>query len=53
LLRSVECIPRCLPAAAGECACPAHAVGEYIRRREGLHDGDATFCLITLNTCSL
>ena len=30
-----ERIPRCSPAAAGECACPAHAADKCIRRREG------------------
>jgi len=30
-----KCIPHCSPAAAGECACSAHAADEYIRRCEG------------------
>jgi len=29
-----ECILQCWPAAAGECACPAHAADECIRHFE-------------------
>jgi len=35
----------------GECACPAHAADESIRRREGWQDGDAVSCQITSDTC--
>ena len=30
-----ECSAHCSPAAAGECACQAHAADECIRSREG------------------
>jgi len=34
-----ECIKHCSSAAVGECACPAHAADECIRRREGWKNG--------------
>ena len=46
-----ECIALCSPAAAGECACPAHAAYECICRRERRQDSDEAFCQITLDTC--
>ena len=48
------CIAHCSLAAAGECACPAHAEDECISRREGCQDadGNAAYCQITLDSCS-
>jgi len=33
---------------AGECACPAHAADEWVRRREVWQDVDAAVCQITV-----
>ena len=46
-----EFIEHCLFAAAGECACPAHAADECIHRRVW-QESDAAFRRITLDTCS-
>ena len=46
-----EIIVHCSPAAAGECACQAHAVGECIGRREGWQNSNAAFCQTTFDTC--
>ena len=46
-----KCIVHCSHAAAGECACSAHAADECIRRCEVWQDGDADFCQINLSTC--
>jgi len=46
-VRTHKCIAHCLPAAAGECACPAHAADG-----EGRQDDDAAFYQITLDTWS-
>jgi len=40
-----ECIAYCLSAAAGECACPAHAADECIRHRKR--------SLVTTRQCDL
>jgi len=48
-----ECTAYCSPAAVGECASPAHARDECIRRRQGWQDNDAAFCQITFGTSSV
>ena len=41
-----DCIQHCSPAAAGECACPVHAVDKRIFSREGWQDGEDTWMLV-------